>query len=203
MLIAAGASLSLMLLARLDHFASMKLGAVELQMRAEQAVAQAYATLDQVRSSALSLSRIVAGTLARSGVYGASMPLQEKLELYRALEQELVRLGVPGQELENIRAPLDHLARHQHAVRLREAATKTIATSSDPSRYPGFVQEYGRLLRFESSFVAPAGEFRRLLAQFSLTNEIIEERIADFDHYEKTGALRDPQGWKLFESEEP
>jgi hypothetical protein len=187
MLIATGGSLALMLMARLDHFASLKLGTVELTMRAERAVAEAYATTAQVKAAALALSRITASQLSRSGMLGGPAPLPDRLRWQRDVEQQLRALGASTEELAEDHEEFERVARRAHVGKIYHGARKAV---------PARAKELDAAMEAHRPTIPGPSEMRALLKSLEIDDAETEAWVRDYEHFTAAGTIRRDDAWR-------
>lgn len=187
MLISASASFLLVLLPALGPIGMLRIGTVELNKAAEQAVAEANASVEEVRSLALAFSGVMLNVVAYDGVWGG-MDAALKVLLRDEVRQTLRNLKVAPATIDKTTDICDAVLRHAYARLLQNAAKR--AAAADQAK----AFEVDRLLEplaDLSTFTTPhPAKVRKIITEHGVVNTEVDDLLGDYEHFWQTREVR-------------
>ncbi|MCZ8311967.1 MAG: hypothetical protein O9320_14040 [Magnetospirillum sp.] len=173
------------MLLRADELVEVTIG--PLKARLERQVAQATATLEQLRGLAATFGEVILAVLAGEGRMGG-MGYKSKMAFKGQVDERLRQLGLSDEQLSQTRKTWRKYLVYDHAVRIWKSLPVAVHEMSPELR---------GLLGERNLIPATPDEWRAALQRINLARGDAAEALADYEHFLETDNIRRPELWGL------
>ncbi len=164
----------------------VELGVGPLKAKLEREVAEAAATVNQLKALGAVFGQAILAVLAGEGRWGG-MGYGAKSALKEEVDAELRKLGLNDDQMRIAHRTWNQYLLFDHGFRIRQKIPNAALLIS-----PNINALLGPNLR-----VASAEDWRRELSRANLLTPDIDEAIQDLEHFVRTGAIRRRELWNL------
>ena len=183
-------------IAKFDALAELSLGPVKARMKEQ--IAEAAATLEQLREVATATSRATLTDLMAGGFMG-SMSLKKRFELHDNIISSLKKIGAGAEQIEQAETEwkkgvsvIYHRA-IKKCVELREEPSQVNIYAPEPNKKAG--QEIQDLLEFESWSTPTPHQIKTVLKKYEISVTSADEWLNDYQHFLNTNEIRRKEGF--------
>ena len=175
---------------RLDDLAELSLGPIRAKMR--EAIAEAVATLDQLRELATALSGAVLTDLM-AGNFMDGMKLATRLNLHDQVIASLEKIGVSNAQ----KASAEEEWRKGISITYHRAIKKAIEEDRNLEGAAAIANEFQNTLRFEHWSALSPDEVDEFLHEKGVTSREARAWVDDYRHFVRTNEIRNRERFAL------
>lgn len=165
------------------QLAKFKFGFGGASFELEGLKTEIHTTLEQTRAAAAVLARIALISVARGGVFGRVITLEDKLSHRDAVVKLMRELNASSDQIQNAVEPINHVVRHI-------LAKNVLLSVADSLQAQGKFAEAQRMYGLQNGSWVPGEEFRtpsveelrKFLSQTGLLRQA-EARLSEFEHF--------------------
>lgn len=178
-------SVTAILFANLSKLKSLKLWGLQAELK--DIIEEAYATIDQLRSLAKSISKPTIGLLAINGVSAIPLPLEYKLHLLGEINKILKKLNFSQDEINETNELFDKIMQFHHGIKIT-AGIKNV--SEEEIKNLHIQKQPNGMIKIASPI-----DYKKFLKQHNEENPERAELIKDLEHFIEHKWFRRPNLW--------
>lgn len=183
-------------IANLHRLRSLSIGKVQLEVqrarRATKQAEEAAAKLGQLQRLAIATARATFNSNAGAGLWGGFRE-SDRFEILEDLTEVLRNLAVSEREISRARSSFDAMMCVRHALRIKNAALKALASEPDQKVFEAVLASH---INFDERRGSRAKVFRELLQKRGIMTPEVDRTVREYEHYEAHGTLLYPQMWE-------
>jgi hypothetical protein len=180
----------IILTAKVDALAELSLGPLQAKMQAT--IAEATATIVQLREIATSMATVVLSDLM-AGQFLWGMSSAKRHELHDELIADLKRLGASQNQLD--RAQVEWwkgIGVMYHNKLGHDLLNRAVAAGKTGQEPRLCAEEFGKLINAKTRSVAPPDDYEEFFKRHNLLSPEVEASINDYRHFVATKGVRRP-----------
>lgn len=167
--------------------------AASVATEAKAEIAEAQKTIAALRKIGATLATTSLDILGGYGLWGAGHAWSDKLRLRDELKGRLREAGVAEPDITSADKVFAELLRYQLPARVLEAAREACLVAHDGKHDPDcqeFEEKTIKAIDFRTRRVPTPAQLREVIGAY--VDEDVEHCLAEYEHFEKVGALSDP-----------
>jgi hypothetical protein len=185
----------IILAAKADALAQLSLGPLKAKMQAT--IAEAAATIEQLREIATTMATVVLSDLM-DGQFIGGMKAEKRLELHNELITDLKKLGASKDQLDRAQAEwwkgMGVMYHNRLGHQLRDRAIAAGMTGQQPGQC---ADAFGKLFNADARSAASPDEYEAFFKEHNLLSPTLAACIEDYRHFMATREVRHPNAFEF------